>query len=83
MVRLSVENAAEQIEARNLALEDFLPLEFFDVREEISPKAATTTLIKWGGAVYAMLFVLFIALFATEITKVSDAATRPEKINKI
>ncbi|GMH50897.1 hypothetical protein TrRE_jg5136 [Triparma retinervis] len=75
MVRLSVENAAEQIEARNLALEDFLPLEFFDVREEISPKAATTTLIKWGGAVYAMLFVLFIALFATEITKETKSST--------
>ena len=38
-----------EAERRGISPEDFLPMEFFDVREEISPKAEIKTLVKWGG----------------------------------
>ncbi|GMH98013.1 hypothetical protein TrVE_jg4613 [Triparma verrucosa] len=64
-----------EAERRGISPEDFLPMEFFDVREEISPKAEIKTLVKWGGITYAFFFLVFVALFTLEITKVTVLST--------
>jgi hypothetical protein len=56
---------------RGIAPSDFLPMDFFDIREEISPKAPIKLLVKWGCFSYGVLSVLFVALFIIEINKVS------------
>ncbi|GMI39978.1 hypothetical protein TeGR_g11485 [Tetraparma gracilis] len=60
---------------RGMAPEDFLPMEFFDIREEISPKAPVKTLVKWGGVVYAILFIIFVSLFSFEMTNTNTSST--------
>ncbi|GMI05352.1 hypothetical protein TrLO_g4119 [Triparma laevis f. longispina] len=64
-----------EAERRGISPEDFLPMEFFDIREEVSPKAPIKTLVKWGAAVYAFFLVIFVALFTLEITKVTKLST--------
>lgn len=67
----NVEGAAKR---RGIELSDLLPLDFYDVREEITPRAPSEILIRWGLLTYSVFLVVFLALFATEITKASTTS---------
>jgi len=84
MARLSLTEKIEQeSKNRNVSLEGLLPMEFYDVREEVSPKAPVQSLIAWGLGAYGVLLMGFLVLLSTEFSAKSTSSTTTIEANPI